>query len=182
MKPSKQDTKFALGVLVLMVLLAFVVSFIVRNSIHVSTAEEKVRILAEQVESLGAEPLVTPEPGPRGPRGFQGLQGPRGFQGPPGQRGPRGREGEQGRIGPQGETMVGPQGLQGPQGEQGEQGLRGEKGEKGEKGDKGEPGPTCPNGYHGEERTVNATDGPEEVFLCVKDDDKLWLGIPMHLQ
>lgn len=100
--------------------------------------EAAVIALSQQVESLGAEPIVGPPGAPGesivGPPGLMGPQGPQGPPGPPGSsgdRGPRGEQGPQGEAGPSGEA--GPPGPQGEPGPPGPQGPPGEKGEKGER-------------------------------------------------
>jgi hypothetical protein len=105
-----------------------------RNADGLAVANAKVEALADQVEHLGAEPVVEPEsdvsetddtpvltvtgqdgedgaPGPAGPPGSAGPPGPAGLTGPAGVSGDNGRPGPQGDPGP-----TGPQGPQGPQG------------------------------------------------------------------
>lgn len=110
------------------------------------TATAAVSDLAQQVRSLGGEPVVTPSdlpsagpPGPTGPQGFPGPPGPSGPPGPVGPAGPQGHPGATGPTGPAGST-----GLTGPKGDPGPQGNKGEPGPTGPQGD---PGPAGPAGY-----------------------------------
>jgi len=93
--------------------------------------------LADQVRSLGGQPVVEPSKLPKsgaaGPAGPQGLSGPPGVQGVPGVRGLRGFMGKPGATG-----AMGPTGATGP---------AGDTGPKGEPGKNGDPGPTGPAGY-----------------------------------
>lgn len=112
--------------------------------------------LVEQVESLGAEPVVGP-PGESivGPQGLQGLTGPPGPMGP-----------------------VGPEGNRGPRGEQGEPGTEGAPGEPGPPGSQGEPGPAGPAGPQGEKGEAGErpeswtfTDQFGRTYRCTDPDD-----------
>jgi hypothetical protein len=94
-----------------------------------AVANAKVEALAQQVEHLGAEPVVQPqadtgsqavvtgpagEDGAPGPPGLTGMQGPQGEQGATGSTGSRGETGPAGPAGPGGE--MGPAGPAGPPG------------------------------------------------------------------
>ena len=96
--------------------------------------------LAEQVEGLGAEPVIEPKdldpdvpviivpgpvgpPGPPGRPGLDGKDGAAGQPGAPGTEGPPGAEGDPGDDGTDGEQ--GPEGPPGPQGEPGPAGPPG---------------------------------------------------------
>lgn len=141
--------------------------------------------LFDQVEGLGVKPVVTPEPGERGPPGDMGPPGPRGLtgltgeRGPTGSRGPPGEPGETGEQGMQGEPgETGPQGPEGPPGAQGEPGesvtgppgppgepgadstVPGPAGNDGVDGQDGAPGPACPDGYE-----------PTESMILVRDEN-----------
>jgi hypothetical protein len=99
------------------------------NADGLAVANAKVEALAQQVERLGAEPVVQPQadasdgtsvvtvtglpgedgaPGPPGPTGAAGPVGGVGPEGPTGDRGPAGPAGPEGPPGPNGDT--GPQG------------------------------------------------------------------------
>jgi len=113
-----------------------------RNEERIAAAETAVAALADQVESLGAEPVVTPEdidgnnvvtiPGPEGPSGRDGrdgLPGAAGPAGPPGETGATGAAGESGAAGAAGATgQAGEQGAEGPTGPQGPPGPPGSTG------------------------------------------------------
>lgn len=112
--------------------------------------------LAEQVRSLGGQPVAEAKPGERGDRGPQGIQGPPGPQGPPGITGPQGPIGITGQspqcllepskcVGPKGAA-----GVQGPEGPQGDTGPQGETGPQGPAGPQGDPGTTGPAGPQGD--------------------------------
>jgi hypothetical protein len=123
---------------------------------------ETAQKLANQVEGLGAIPVVQPpgERGPTGPRGPIGDTGPMGPQGIPGQ------QGGQGPTGP-----AGADGATGPAGPQGETGPQGPQGEQGPAGPQGDPGPTCPDGYEPAEAViVTPGSGAQEGIACVKSD------------
>jgi cbb3-type cytochrome oxidase subunit 3 len=115
--------------------------------------------LAEQVEQLGAEPVVEPPTvGERGERGEQGDRGPRGETGPAGPTGAAGSTGAQGPAGVDGQP--GADGAQGPIGPPGPEGPA------------GEPGPTCPAGYTAQSRRYDPTPVPgdeETWWVCVAD-------------
>lgn len=107
-----------------------------------ATNADAAEALAEQVRSLGQEPVVD----------VSELRGPRGRPGEPGERGPagpRGRpgEGERGPPGPSGPP--GPPGPEGEPGQPGGPGPTGPPGEPGEAGPQGEPGPAGPTGETG---------------------------------
>lgn len=96
-----------------------------------------VRALAEQVESLGAEPVVVVGPPGEAGESIVGPPGPSGPEGPLGPPGSSGDRGPRGLLGPVGESgSPGESGPPGPQGEAGPAGPEGPPGEKGEKGDR----------------------------------------------
>jgi hypothetical protein len=136
-------------------------------------SDRERQALADQVRSLGAEPVVTPgpsgQPGTPGQPGGPGATGPPGVIGPAGPPGPSGAPGEDGQPGQPGDP--GTPGSAGPAGPPGEQGPRGEQGPQGEPGPRGEPGPACPDGWHLEEHTVMTTTGPQPIQACVKDGE-----------
>jgi hypothetical protein len=146
----------------------------IRTTANNSIAQSNA--LANQVEQLGAKPVVNkvdiPKTieGPKGETGPQGATGDIGPQGPPGPIGPQGPAGPQGKqgqypqcllaatkcVGPQG--AVGPQGPAGkdgvagpagPQGPAGATGLQGPQGEQGPAGKDGAPGPAGKDGTAG---------------------------------
>jgi hypothetical protein len=145
------------------------------------------RALADQVEGLGAEPVVDPpaaEQGPRGEPGADGADGgdgrdgvdgedgqpgPTGPTGPPGPDGPPGADGTNGVDGASG--VDGANGPPGPAGEPGPAGPAGPPGPQGEPGEQGPPGPICPDGYTASSRQWDPTPllpGDEETWwVCV---------------
>lgn len=138
------------------------------------------RALAEQVERLGAEPVVEPPPGERGLTGATGAPGRDGRDGVDGSDGSDGLDGSDGRPGPPGAN-----GTNGVDGQDGVtppcmaeptqcRGADGEDGRDGAQGPQGPPGPTCPEGYAPESRTYNPTPltpGDEETWwVCVADE------------
>jgi len=115
------------------------------NEDRIAALEASATALAEQVESLGGEPVVTPEeiggnvvpvPGPAGPEGPQGKTGPPGDPGPVGPMGPPGEIGATGATGDTGAT-----GATGSEGDPGEPGAPGTEGPAGAPGPPGS-GPT----------------------------------------
>jgi len=105
------------------------------NEDRIAALEASAIALADQVESLGEEPVVTPEeisggndvvtvPGPPGPQGRTGPTGDKGSDGAPGPPGPPGEPGATGATGDTGAT-----------------GQTGGEGEPGAEGPAGEPGP-----------------------------------------
>lgn len=129
---------------------------------------EDAQALADQVEQLGAVPVVDPpRPGERGPQGERGPAGQNGEPGPPGPTGPQGETGPPGSDGAEG--TAGDTGTQGPAGEPGPQGPPGPAGEQ---GPPGPPGPTCPEDYVATSRENDPTPlpGDEETWwVCVKE-------------
>lgn len=119
----------ALAIIVLFGAAGFAGWLVLDNlSAREAVLEDQIEMLAAQVESLGAEPIVGPagEPGesiigPPGPPGEPGesIRGPRGSRG---QRGRRGLGGESGPQGPSGESVQGSPGPMGPPGETGPRG------------------------------------------------------------
>jgi Collagen triple helix repeat (20 copies) len=101
------------------------------NEDRIAALEATGIALADQVESLGEEPVVTPEeitgndnvvtvpgpPGPEGPAGDKGSDGSPGPAGPPGEPGAAGSSGDTGATGSEGEPGAeGPPGAPGPAG------------------------------------------------------------------
>ena len=137
--------------------------FLVGNFVAVTTLAGQVEdaraerdSLVRQVESLGAEPVVTAapgEPGPRGEAGPPGPSGPMGETGMPGAPGEPGGRGERGRPGPTGPP--------GPAGSDGEQGPRGEPGPVGPDGERGPAGPPGPAGADGDDGATGPAGYPE---------------------
>lgn len=134
-----------------------------QNANAVASADQ----LCAQVRQLGGTCVVDPE----SLRGEQGPEGPPGPAGPPGLDGVDGQDGQSivGPSGPAGPT--GPAGAQGPAGQDG-QSITGEQGSAGPVGPSGPPGPTCPVGWHQEQLTVLAADGPREITTCVHDESE----------
>lgn len=138
--------------------------------------------LADQVRSLGQEPVVTPEQisGPAGAAGEQGAAGPQGL---PGLTGPAGPTGNPGATGPQGVPGVpgvpgvaGAPGVDGTQGVAGTDGTNGTNGATGPQGDTGPAGPTGPQGDRGEQGAQGSppagftfTDGLGQMQTCTRD-------------
>jgi collagen triple helix repeat protein len=116
--------------------------------------------LADQVDDLGADPVVEPPdvgddvvpmPGPEGEQGPRGEQGPQGDTGPRGDKGPigaTGQPGSDGANGPPGDDGApgapGGPGADGPAGQPGADGAPGAQGEQGPQGEKGDRGDTGP--------------------------------------
>lgn len=134
---------------------------------------QDARALADQVEDLGAVPVVDPpqpgDPGPQGDRGPAGPAGRDGRDGAPGSPGPTGPTGPTGNPGSAG--VSGADGAAGDPGPQGAAGEPGPTGPAGPPGEQGPPGPTCPDGYSATAREYNPTPlvpGDEETWwVCV---------------
>jgi hypothetical protein len=94
--------------------------------------------LADQVEGLGATPVVQPPQA--------GEQGPQGQAGPPGRDGDDGNDGAPGPTGPSGAA-----GQPGEPGEPGVDGIAGESGPAGPPGPQGDPGPPGADGQPGQD-------------------------------
>jgi outer membrane murein-binding lipoprotein Lpp len=114
----------------------------------------EVRALANQVVSLGEEPVVEPAAGVDGRDGFDGLDGLNGLDGRDGQDGRDGRDGSAGEPGPPGpagpagaDGLNGANGLDGATGATGATGETGATGPQGPAGADGADGPACPDGY-----------------------------------
>jgi len=141
--------------------------------------------LANQVRSLGGQPVAEGKPGEKGP---PGPQGPQGSPGPLGPQGPPGSEGKQGPIGITGQTprcllepskCVGPKGAAGADGKNGTDGKDGAQGPAGPKGDTGPAGPEGPQGpagVQGEQGPIGPT-GPQGRGIADTDcqEDGTWL-------
>lgn len=135
----------------------------VANARRLQRAQGQVRALAQQVKSLGGQPVVVPSEAPvpepiaglPGLQGLPGLPGPVGPPGPPGPPGPKGDKGERGLLG-----LLGPVGPSGPPGATGEPGATGDTGAQGPAGAPGEPGPAGPAGPPGPEGPAGPR-GPE---------------------
>ncbi|MGW5426897.1 collagen-like protein [Streptomyces sp. NPDC004059] len=159
----RADLWFALGTIVALSLLAWVVITMQQLSHDLRTANAARDALAVQVQRLGGKPVAGPpgsrgEPGksvvgPSGPPGPQGPPGPEGPTGPSGSPGKNGKDGNDGANGV-GETgapgAAGPTGAAGPagpQGPQGDPGPAGPQGPPGKDGADGKDGQSCPDGY-----------------------------------
>lgn len=118
--------------------------------------------LQDQVRSLGAVPVVTPEQ----LAGPAGVAGERGAQGLPGVAGPQGLPGAD-------STVPGPQGVPGASGSPGEPGSPGVPGAPGQ--DSTVPGPQGPRGEPGADSTVPGPQGqqgpvgPPPASFTIKD-------------
>lgn len=137
--------------------------------------------LADQVRSLGGQPVAEGKPGARGDQGPQGPVGPQGPQGPPGSEGKQGPVGVAGQsprcllepsrcVGPKG--AAGAAGSDGADGENGTDGKDGINGKDGAAGPPGEPGPAGPPGDPGPAGVAGA-DGKDgrgvTSVTCQKD-------------
>jgi hypothetical protein len=159
MARRRADLWFALGAVLALSVLAWVVITMQQLSNDLRTANAARDALAAQVQKLGAKPVAGPpgsrgEPGlvgPRGPQGEQGLSGPPGPSGSPGKSGKNGSAGKTGAAGATGAPgepgAVGATGAAGPAGPQGPQGEQGPAGPQGPAGEDGKDGQTCPDGY-----------------------------------
>ena len=119
--------------------------------------------LADQVRSLGGQPVAEGKPGARGDQGPPGPQGQQGIQGPPGIQGPRGPIGITGQspaclLEPA--RCVGPKGAAGQDGAQGSQGEPGVDGKTGDQGPAGVAGKDGADGKPGADGT-DGTDGTD---------------------
>ena len=171
------DLWFALGTVVALAVLAWVVITVQGLAHDLRTANDARDLLAHQVQQLGEKPVAGPpgsrgEPGqsvtgPQGPKGDTGATGP---EGPIGPVGPSGAPGKNGINGANGVGTPGVTGQQGPQGEtgatgpQGPQGDTGPAGPQGPQGDKGDPGPACPDGY-----SLQAPAYDPDALVCRRD-------------
>lgn len=120
------------------------------------------RALADQVEDLGAVPVVDPpQPGDPGP------------QGDPGEVGPPGRDGDPGPAGPPGSTgPAGPSGPPGPAGSAGDSGPPGPQGDPGPAGVDGQPGAAGADGADGQPpASWTWTDSEGRTQSCARDPD-----------
>lgn len=129
--------------------------------------------LQDQVRSLGATPVVTPEQlagpagvaGERGATGEPGPAGTPGSDGLPGSPGPAGEPGTAGSPGP-----AGSDGLNGQNGADGNPGPAGPQGDPGPAGPQGDPGATGPAGEPGKPpASFTITDPPFGDRTCTRD-------------
>ena len=169
------DLGFALGVVLAMAILAWIVITVQALSHDLRTANEARDALAAQVQKLGAKPIAGPpgsrgEPGKTvvGPQGAKGDKGDRGEPGPTGPPGPSGAPGEDGADGTDGTAgepgVVGATGPAGPAGPPGPQGEPGPTGPQGPAGEDGKDGQNCPDGYH-----LEAPSYDPDALVCRKD-------------
>lgn len=161
----RTDIWFAVGVLLAVFILGWVVVTMQQMGHDLRTANETRDALAQQVERLGESPVVSPpgsrgQPGasvvgPPGPQGDQGAPGPIGPTGPVGPSGSPGADGKDGAAGvgtpgptgapgTDGQSVVGPAG---PKGDTGPAGPPGTDGKNGTDGRDGKNGQVCPDGY-----------------------------------
>jgi len=134
---------YFLGFAVLIGVLAWTQFSIKSLGNELEQADADRTALANQVRSLGGQPVAEGKPGARGE---PGPQGPPGIQGPPGVQGPRGPIGVTGQS-PQ--CLLEPSKCVGPKGAAGKDGSDGEPGEAGPAGPQGEPGPAGETGAQG---------------------------------
>jgi hypothetical protein len=174
----RADLWFALGAVVALAVLAWVVITMQALSRDLRTANDARDALASQVQKLGAKPVAGPPgsrgeagqsivgpQGPKGEKGDQGEPGPSGASGSPGADGTDGVDGTGGQAGEPGTVgATGPAGPAGPAGPQGEPGPAGAQGEKGEAGERGPAGPTCPDGY-----SLQAPSYDPDGLVCRRD-------------
>lgn len=143
---------YTLGVLAVVAALSWVQFSIKSLGNELEQTRSDNAALANQVRSLGGQPVAEGKPGargdqgPTGPRGIQGIQGPPGIQGP---RGPIGVTGQSPQCLIEPTRCVGPKGADGSQGVQGPQGPQGDTGTTGETGDQGVPGVDGKDGTDG---------------------------------
>ena len=141
--------------------------------------------LANQVRSLGGQPVAEGKPGDEGP---PGPQGPPGSQGSPGPQGPPGAPGKQGPIGITGQSprcllepsrCVGPKGASGADGKDGSVGKIGPQGPAGTAGKDGADGVDGKDGAPGKDGAngVNGADGKDGrgVKSVTCQTDGTWL-------
>jgi hypothetical protein len=170
----RTDLWFALGVVVAVSLLAWVVITMQQLSHDLRTANAARDALAAQVQKLGGKPVAGApgsrgEPGksvvgPSGPPGPQGEPGPSGPPGPSGSPGKNGENGSDGASATGQPGAIGPTGPAGPAGPQGPQGEQGPAGPQGPAGEDGQDGQTCPDGYH-----LEAPAYDPDALVCRKD-------------
>lgn len=172
----RADLWFALGVVIALSVLAWVVITIQGMAHDMKAKDADVAALAQQVRDLGGKPVAGPSgsPGKAGATGSPGAKGDTGNTGPAGSPGPSGSPGKNGATGSPGPTgkpgpvgatgPVGPTGATGPQGATGPTGPQGEKGDKGDTGDTGPAGPNCPTGY-----SLQAPKWDPDALVCTKD-------------
>jgi hypothetical protein len=167
---------FALGVLAVMVVLAWVVITMQGQSHDLKAERDYNRVLAQQVRDLGGKPI----PGPPGSPGAPGLsvvgpRGPKGDSGQPGSPGPTGPPGKNGKNGKNGDDGIGSPGPTGSPGAAGGDGAAGPPGPQGEPGPAGPEGAAGQNGTDGRNGQPPAgwtyTDGQGRTYNCVPVDD-----------
>jgi hypothetical protein len=111
--------------------------------------------LANQVRSLGGQPVAEGKPGDKGPPGPQGPQGVPGLTGPQGPPGAPGKPGPIGITGQSPRCLLEPTRCVGPKGSSGSPGTDGKDGTAGKTGPQGPPGVDGKDGTNG----VNGQDG-----------------------
>jgi hypothetical protein len=131
---------------------------VTENEARIAELEASATALADQVETLGEEPVITPEEitgsdkvvAVPGPQGRSGPTGEKGSDGPPGPPGPPGEPGATGDTGATGQT-----------GSEGEPGAAGAEGQPGAPGAPGST--TCPEGFTFMQITIPSQ--PDQVFM-----------------
>jgi hypothetical protein len=169
----RADLWFALGVVIALAALAWVVITMQQLSNDLRTANDARDLLAAQVQKLGGKPVAGPPGsrgeagktvvGPRGPKGDRGDPGPSGPPGPSGSPGKTGATGSPGIVGASG--SAGEPGAAGATGPAGPQGEAGPAGPQGPAGADGKDGQTCPDGY-----SLQAPSYDPDALVCRKDD------------
>lgn len=150
----RADLWFALGAVVALAVLAWIVITMQALSHDLRTANDARDALASQVQKLGGKPVAGP-PGSRGEAGQSvvGPRGPKGDQGPSGPPGPSGSPGADGADGDDGSDATGSPGPTGAAGVDGVDGAAGSEGAAGPPGPQGEPGPAGADGAAGKDGT-----------------------------
>ena len=168
-RPAPHLWPYIVGVVAVIAVLTWVQFSIKSLGNELDQTRSDNAALANQVRSLGGQPVAEGKPGQRGDAGPQGPQGVQGIQGPPGIQGPRGPIGITGQspacllepsrcVGPKGAT-----GSKGSDGADGTQGPQGDTGAAGTKGDQGVPGVAGKDGVDGQPGVdgTNGTDGKD---------------------
>lgn len=167
----RTDAWFAIGVVVSVALLAWVVVTMQQLGHDLRTSNDARDALARQVQQLGEKPIAGP-PGSRGEPGqsVTGSAGPQGEPGTPGSPGPTGPAGQPGTAGTSGSSATGAPGAAGvpgpagPQGDPGPAGAPGADGKDGADGADGRDGQTCPDGY-----SLQPPASDPDALVCRKD-------------
>ena len=137
---------------------------------EIQQTREDNAALANQVRSLGGQPVAEGKPGEKGPPGSPGVQGPIGVTG----QSPQCLLEPSKCVGPKGAT--GSPGQDGSDGETGPAGQTGDTGATGAKGDQGLPGRDGVNGVDGKDgadgrgiKSVTCQDGGDWLITYTDD-------------